>query len=101
VTIFACSLNLYGFICGMALMSGRKLNYYLTLKAPLMFSWFFYMGAIGSWTIFNLLSMPNVGFGYWVYVGTGGASLLLRYHFKMYLNELKKIRTFILLMSDN
>ena len=82
-------------------MSGRKLNYYLTLKAPLLFCWFIYGGALGAWTIFNLLQFQHVSFGFWVYVGAAGTSFLLRYHFKLYLNELKKIRTFMLLMSDS
>lgn len=94
-------MNLYGFACGLGLMSGRKLNYYLTLKAPLLFCWFFYAGALAAWVVFNLLQLQHVSFGFWVYVGACGASFFLRYHFKLYLNELKKIRTFMLLMSDS
>jgi hypothetical protein len=81
-------------------MTGKKVNYYLTLKVPILFCWIFYAAPLAAWTLLNVILLPNLSFGFWVYVGAAGASFLLRYHFKMYLNELKSIRTFMLLMSD-
>jgi prenyltransferase beta subunit len=47
----------------------------------------------------NITLMPYVCYGFWVNVGAAFLSLVMRYHLKMYYNELKKIRAFILLMS--
>ena len=80
-------------------MSGRKLNYYCTLTAPVLFCWLLYAFSAGAWTLMNIILMPYVCYGFWVNVGAAFLSLVMRYHLKMYYNELKKIRAFILLMS--
>jgi len=80
-------------------MSGKKTKYYCTLTAPILYCWFLYGGAAGAWIILNLILIQHVEYGFWVYVGAAGASFLLRYHLKMYNDELNKIRAFILLMS--
>ena len=80
-------------------MSGRKYSYYLTLTVPVMFCWIFYASAVGAWTLLNVIVLDQVRYGYWLYVGASGASLVMRYHFRIYYYSLKKIRAFILLMS--
>ena len=99
VGIVTCILNFYGVICILGIISGKKLNYYCTLTAPILYCWILYGGGIGAWTIINVILLPHIHYGYWIYVGAASASLVLRYHLKMYYNELKKIKAFILLMS--
>lgn len=65
-----------------------------------MFSWVLYGAALGAWSLLNIILLPDLSYGFWVYVGAAAASLVMRYHFRMYLSELKKIRTFMLYMSD-
>ena len=98
--MFTVAVNFYGFICGICIASGRKVPYYFSLKAPIVFSWVLYGSLVGAWTLLNVVLLKNLSYGYWVYVGAAGASLVLRYHYKYYLGMLKKIRTFILLMGD-
>ena len=95
----ACVTNVYGIFCIIGIMSGRKLNYYCTLTAPVLFCWILYVFSAGAWTLMNITLMPSVCYGFWVNVGAAFLSLVMRYHLKMYYNELKKIRAFILLMS--
>ena len=65
-----------------------------------MFSWVFYAAAVGSWTLFNVIVLPKLSYGMWVYVGAAGSSLLMRYHFRLYLGKLRQMRTFILYMNE-
>jgi len=99
-TIATAAINFYGFICGVCIMTGRRVRYSLTLKAPIVFVWLLYASVLGAWTILNIVLLKNLSFGYWIYVGAAGLSLLMRYHYKYYLSMLKKIRTFMFLMGD-
>lgn len=94
------AINFYGFVCGVFIMSGKRVRYSLTLKAPIVFIWVLYASILGAWTVLNIVLLPRLSYGYWIYVGAAGLSLLMRYHYKYYLSMLKKIRTFILLMGD-
>jgi hypothetical protein len=80
-------------------MSGKKVKYYCKLTAPILYCWFLYGGAVGAWTLMNLILLPQIDYGFWIFVGAAGASFLMRYHLKIYYNELNKIRAFMLLMS--
>ena len=95
----ACVTNLYGIFCIIGIMSERKLNYYCTLTAPVLFCWLLYVLSAGAWVLMNITLMSYVRYGFWVNVGAASSSLVMRYHLKIYYNELKKIRAFILLMS--
>jgi hypothetical protein len=80
-------------------MTGKKLNPFWTQTGPIRFCWVFYACSIGTWTVLNLILIPHIQYGYWTAIGASGGSLVMRYHFTMYFNELNKIRDFILLMS--
>jgi len=99
VSILFAAFNLYGILCGIFIMAGWKKHYYLTLTVPIMFCWVFYASALGAWTLLNIILINQVRYGYWIYVGAAGASLIMRYHFRIYYYSLKKIRAFILYMS--
>ena len=81
-------------------MSGKRVRYLLSLKAPILYVWLLYASVLGAWTILNVVVLRILTFGYWIYVGASGLSLLMRYHYIYYLSVLRKIRTFILLMGD-
>ena len=49
------AINFYGFVCGVCIMSGKRVRYSLTLKAPIVFIWVLYASILGAWTLLNVV----------------------------------------------
>ncbi|CDW72520.1 UNKNOWN [Stylonychia lemnae] len=79
-------------------------NFLIASSFPFHLSWIIYIIVISVWSVFcillNVLYLPLLDVGYWLFLGLSVLSIFMRFHYKTYYYELRKIRNYINFMKD-